>query len=232
MVADHPVIHPGIAAVRDHLRVLPGHAVVEMHPEKFEQHGVHLLDKGTNSRRDMHDRKLRPATLLSRLTQGREIIEPGATVLMVAADGKRVDSFTLGGWTSAREVRFLGIVCQLLGKPLEMPLTETIMGRYNPGEGRYRPTLSNILLRLPDRIDKSAGGIYLPDALKARPADIAIAESVGPNVKHVKAGDSVIFERRALFEIGLDGHDDLALICEDGIYSVLEDEPDKVPTGV
>lgn len=213
------LIHPGIDAVRKHLRVLPGHAVVEMHPEVLEKNGVHLLDKGTSSIRDAQSKVLRLATLLSPIDDS---LPAGSTILMVPGDGKRISNFKLGNWQSDREVRLLGIVCERLGCPITMPLNETIMGKYNPSDGTYRPVLDNILLRLPDRLDKSDGGILLPDSLKARPTDIALVEAVGPNVKHVKAGDTVIYERRALFEIGFDGHEDLAFIVEDGIYTVYE----------
>lgn len=64
---------------------------------------------------------------------------------------------------------------------------------------------------------KTAGGLYLPETAKEKPVTAKV-EAVGPEVKHVKKGDRIIYKDYAATELKIDGGEFL-VINEDDILA-------------
>lgn len=61
---------------------------------------------------------------------------------------------------------------------------------------------------------KTQGGLYIPDAAKEKPQKGKI-ESIGDDVKSVKVGDSILFDKYSGSKITMDGTEYLILKEED-----------------
>ena len=94
---------------------------------------------------------------------------------------------------------------------------------------KTRPLGEKILVKRFDAVEKTAGGIVLPDAAKEKPKDgkiIALGDGKlldsGERAKfQVKKGDRVVFTSYAGTEIDIDGEEYL-LMSEDDILAIIE----------
>lgn len=64
---------------------------------------------------------------------------------------------------------------------------------------------------------QTASGIYLPDSSKEKPS-VADVKAVGEDVKHVKAGDKIIYKEYSTTELKIDGTEYL-IVKEDDILA-------------
>ena len=64
---------------------------------------------------------------------------------------------------------------------------------------------------------QTASGIYLPDSSKEKPS-VADVMAVGEDVKHVKAGDKIIYKEYSTTELKIDGTEYL-IVKEDDILA-------------
>lgn len=64
---------------------------------------------------------------------------------------------------------------------------------------------------------QTASGIYLPDSSKEKPS-VAEVKAVGKDVKHVKAGDKIIYKEYSTTELKIDGTEYL-IVKEDDILA-------------
>lgn len=79
---------------------------------------------------------------------------------------------------------------------------------------KFKPLKDRVLTSYTEELEKSSGGIYIPDAAKEKPQKGKI-EAVGGEVKLVKVGDTVLFDKYSGSKINLDGTDYLILKEED-----------------
>ncbi len=94
---------------------------------------------------------------------------------------------------------------------------------------KTKPLGEKILVKRFDAIEKTAGGIVLPDAAKEKPKEgkiIALGDGKlldsGERAKfQVKKGDRVVFTSYAGTEIDIDGEEYL-LMAEDDILAIIE----------
>ena len=94
---------------------------------------------------------------------------------------------------------------------------------------KTKPLGEKILVKRFDAVEKTAGGIVLPDAAKEKPKEgkiIALGDGKlldsGTRAKfQVKKGDRVIFTSYAGTEIDIDGEEYL-LMSEDDILAIIE----------
>jgi chaperonin GroES len=83
-------------------------------------------------------------------------------------------------------------------------------------------TMSAPLKPLGDRVvavkqeakTQTASGFYLPDSAKEK-SSVAVVEAVGPDVKHVKKGDRIIYKEYSTTELKIDGTEYLVVKEED-----------------
>ena len=85
---------------------------------------------------------------------------------------------------------------------------------------RFKPLKDRVFVSYTEEMDKTAGGIYIPDAAKEKPQKGKV-EAVGGEVKSVKAGDMILFDKYSGSKINMDVADYLILKEED-ILGVFE----------
>jgi chaperonin GroES len=94
---------------------------------------------------------------------------------------------------------------------------------------KTKPLGEKILVKRCEAVEKTAGGIVLPDAAKEKPKEgkvIALGDGKlldsGERAKfQVKKGDKVVFTSYAGTEIDIDGEEYL-LMAEDDILAIIE----------
>lgn len=67
--------------------------------------------------------------------------------------------------------------------------------------------------------NKTASGIFIPDSAKEKPV-IATVQSVGPDVKHLKKGDQIVYKEYSTTELKLSGKEYLIVKEEDVLATV------------
>ena len=91
----------------------------------------------------------------------------------------------------------------------------------------FRPLSDKVLVKPSAAEDKSAGGIYIPDAAKQKPIDGEVV-AIGPgrvlddgsrSELTVKVGDKVIYSKYGGTEVKLTG-DEYVILDEDQIYAI------------
>jgi chaperonin GroES len=91
----------------------------------------------------------------------------------------------------------------------------------------FRPLSDKVLVKPSQAEDKSAGGIFIPDAAKQKPIEGEVI-AIGPgrvlddgsrSEMTVKIGDRVIYSKYGGTEVKLDG-EDYMILDEDQIYAV------------
>ncbi len=85
---------------------------------------------------------------------------------------------------------------------------------------RFKPLKERVFVSYLEEPEKTSGGIYLPDTAKEKPQKGKV-EAVGSEVKDVKVGDIVLFDKYAGSKVNIDGTDYLILKEED-ILGILE----------
>jgi len=85
---------------------------------------------------------------------------------------------------------------------------------------RFRPLKERVFISYTEELEKTSGGLYIPDAAKEKPQRGAI-EAIGSDVKGVKVGDVVLFDKYSGSKINLDGKEYLILKEED-ILGIVE----------
>lgn len=71
-----------------------------------------------------------------------------------------------------------------------------------------------------DAMEKTAGGIYVPDVAKEKPQKGTV-EAVGSEVKEVKAGNTVLFDKYSGSRIKLDNVEYL-IVKEEDLLGIIE----------
>ncbi len=94
---------------------------------------------------------------------------------------------------------------------------------------RLRPLQDRVLIRRVDAEAKTAGGIFIPDAVQEKPLEGEVV-AIGPGARNkdgallpmgVKPGDRVLFGKWSGTEVKLDG-EELMIMSEADIMGVLE----------
>jgi chaperonin GroES len=92
-----------------------------------------------------------------------------------------------------------------------------------------RPLHDRIIVKRLQEIEKTAGGLYIPDTAKEKPVEAKviavgsgkILEDGSIRKPDVKAGDKVLFAKYSGSEVKIDGEDHL-ILREDDILAVVE----------
>ena len=85
---------------------------------------------------------------------------------------------------------------------------------------RFKPLKERVFVRYNEEDEKSAGGLFIPDTAKEKPQRGTV-EAVGSEVKEVKVGETILFDKYSGSKIVVDGIDYLILKEEDilGIFA-------------
>ena len=93
---------------------------------------------------------------------------------------------------------------------------------------KFRPLHDRVVVRRVDEIEKTAGGILIPDTAREKPTEGEVV-AVGPGVRSddgkihaldVKTGDRVLFGKWSGNEVKLDG-EDLIIMKESDIMGII-----------
>jgi len=83
----------------------------------------------------------------------------------------------------------------------------------------FKPLKDRCFVSYTEELGRTAGGIYVPDVAKEKPQRGKV-EAVGAEVKSVKVGESILFDKYSGSKISIDGTDYLIIKEEDilGIF--------------
>lgn len=85
---------------------------------------------------------------------------------------------------------------------------------------KFRPLKERVFVSYTEELEKTAGGIYIPDAAKEKPQKGKV-EAIGTDVKQVKVGDIVLFDKYSGSKITLDNTEYL-IVKEEDILGIFE----------
>ena len=97
---------------------------------------------------------------------------------------------------------------------------------------KFRPLHDRVVVRRITPLEKSAGGIIIPDTVKEKPMEGEIV-AAGPGARNeqglivqleVKAGDRILFGKWSGTEVKLDG-EELLIMKESDIMGIIEGVP-------
>lgn len=86
---------------------------------------------------------------------------------------------------------------------------------------KIKPLKDRVVVKFSEEeMEKTAGGLYVPDVAKEKPQKGTV-EAVGSEVKEVKPGNSVLFDKYSGSKIKLDGTEFL-IVKEEDLLGILE----------
>ncbi len=85
---------------------------------------------------------------------------------------------------------------------------------------KFKPLKERVFVSYSGELEKTSGGLYIPDAAKEKPQRGKI-EAVGSEVKGVKVGDTILFDKYSGSKITLENQEYLILKEED-ILGIIE----------
>ncbi len=85
---------------------------------------------------------------------------------------------------------------------------------------KFRPLKERVFVSYTDEIEKTAGGIYVPDTAREKPQKGKV-EAVGSEVKEVKEGDQILFDKYSGSKVDIDNVEYL-IIKEEDILGIIE----------
>ena len=83
----------------------------------------------------------------------------------------------------------------------------------------FKPLGDRVLVKFLDEIEKTAGGIYIPETAKEKPQRGKV-EAVGKDVEEVKVGEVVLFDKYSGSKIQMDDNDYL-IIKEEEVLGIV-----------
>jgi chaperonin GroES len=94
---------------------------------------------------------------------------------------------------------------------------------------KIRPLYDRILVKRLEEVNKTAGGLYIPDSAKEKPLEALVVAVGNGKVQEdgslrkleVKAGDKILFSKYSGSDIKIDGTEHL-ILREDDVLAVIE----------
>ncbi|NJD55816.1 MAG: co-chaperone GroES [Nitrospirae bacterium] len=85
---------------------------------------------------------------------------------------------------------------------------------------KFRPLKDRVFVSYSEEGEKTAGGIYIPDSAKEKPQKGTV-EAIGSEVKDVKVGNTILFDKYSGSKVNMDGTDYL-IVKEEDILGIVE----------
>ena len=85
---------------------------------------------------------------------------------------------------------------------------------------KLKPLQDRVVVSYSEEAEKTAGGIYVPDTAKEKPQQGKV-EAVGKDVKELKVGDTVLFDRYGGSKVKV-GDDEQLVIKEEDILAIVK----------
>jgi chaperonin GroES len=86
---------------------------------------------------------------------------------------------------------------------------------------KFKPLKDRVFVKYSEEAEKTAGGIYIPESAKEKPQK-GVIESVGSEVKEIKVGDIILFDKYSGSKINIDNNEYL-IIKEEDILGIIQD---------
>src|SRR2546423_15627478 len=67
----------------------------------------------------------------------------------------------------------------------------------------FQPVADRVFVTYTEEMDRTTGGIYVPDTAKEKPQR-GIVRAVGKDVKHLKVGDQILFDKYSGSKLRID----------------------------
>ena len=84
---------------------------------------------------------------------------------------------------------------------------------------KFKPLKDRVFVSYTEEMEKTAGGLYIPDSAKEKPQSGKV-EAVGDEVKALKVGDKILFDRYSGSKISIDNTEYL-IIKEEDVLGIL-----------
>jgi chaperonin GroES len=84
---------------------------------------------------------------------------------------------------------------------------------------KFKPLKDRVFVSYTEELEKTAGGLYIPDSAKEKPQSGKV-EAVGDEVKSLKIGEKILFDRYSGSKISIDNTDYL-IIKEEDVLGIL-----------
>ncbi len=85
---------------------------------------------------------------------------------------------------------------------------------------KFKPLKDRVFVSYSDEMEKTSGGLYVPDTAREKPQKGKV-EAVGSEVKEVKVGDEVFFDKYSGSKVNMDNVEYL-IIKEEDILGIIE----------
>jgi len=85
---------------------------------------------------------------------------------------------------------------------------------------KFRPLKDRVFVSYSEEGEKTAGGLYIPDSAKEKPQKGKV-EAIGSEVKDVKVGNTILFDKYSGSKVNMDGTDYL-IVKEEDILGIVE----------
>ena len=85
---------------------------------------------------------------------------------------------------------------------------------------KFKPLKDRVFVKYSEEAEKTAGGIYIPESAKEKPQK-GVIEAVGSEVKEIKVGDTILFDKYSGSKINIDNNEYL-IIKEEDILGIIQ----------
>ncbi len=85
---------------------------------------------------------------------------------------------------------------------------------------KFKPLKDRVFVKYTDEAEKTAGGLYIPDTAKEKPQKGQV-EAVGSEVKEIKVGNTVLFDKYSGSKVNIDNNEYL-IVKEEDILGIVE----------
>ena len=84
---------------------------------------------------------------------------------------------------------------------------------------KFKPLKDRVFVSYTNELEKTAGGLYIPDTAKEKPQTGKV-EAVGEEVKQIKVGDKILFDKYSGSKINIDNTEYL-IVKEEDVLGIL-----------
>jgi len=85
---------------------------------------------------------------------------------------------------------------------------------------KFKPLKDRVFVSYSEEGEKTAGGLYIPDSAKEKPQKGKV-EAIGSEVKDVKVGNTILFDKYSGSKVNMDGTDYL-IVKEEDILGIID----------
>jgi len=85
---------------------------------------------------------------------------------------------------------------------------------------KFKPLKDRVFVKYTEEGEKTAGGLYIPDTAKEKPQKGTV-EAVGSEVKEIKVGNTVLFDKYSGSKVSIDNNEYL-IVKEEDVLGIVE----------